>query len=67
MPERVVVVGLADASGATLVAAARRALEAADLVIGGRRHLDALAPPGARALPIEADVAGVLDAVATER
>ena len=35
-------------------------------MIGGRRHLDSLAPPGARALPIEADVAGVLDAVATE-
>jgi len=65
VPERIAVVGLAD-DGATLAKPARHALERADLVVGGRRQLDALAPSGVRRLPIGADVAGVLDAVAAE-
>jgi precorrin-6Y C5,15-methyltransferase (decarboxylating) len=37
-----------------------------DLIVGGHRQLAAAAPPGARTLAIEADVAAVLDAVAGE-
>ena len=37
-----------------------------DLIVGGHRHLAAAAPPNTRTLAIEADVAGVLDAVAKE-
>jgi precorrin-6B C5,15-methyltransferase / cobalt-precorrin-6B C5,C15-methyltransferase len=37
-----------------------------DLVVGGHRQLAAAAPPGARTVAIEADVAAVLDAVAAE-
>ena len=53
-------------SGPELGKDAARALQDADLVVGGRRHLDALAPPGARRLAVGGDVAGVLDAVAAE-
>jgi precorrin-6Y C5,15-methyltransferase (decarboxylating) len=37
-----------------------------DLIVGGHRQLAAAAPPGAKTLAIEADVAAVLDAVAAE-
>jgi precorrin-6Y C5,15-methyltransferase (decarboxylating) len=64
VPERpIVVVGVA---GAELGKDAARALQDADLVAGGRRHLDALAPRGARRLTITGDLGGVLDAVAAE-
>jgi precorrin-6Y C5,15-methyltransferase (decarboxylating) len=61
VPERIVVVGVTDPE--ILPKAARRAIESADLVVGGRRHLDALAPDG---VAIGGDVAAVLDAVAAE-
>lgn len=37
-----------------------------DLIVGGHRQLAAAAPPNTRTLAIEADVTGVLDAVAKE-
>lgn len=43
-----------------------RALQEADLVVGGARHLDALAPPGVRRAVVGADVGAALDAVSTE-
>ena len=63
MPERLTVIGIA---GDTLAKEAARALEEADLVVGGRRHLDAFGPTGAGRVAIEGDVAAVLDAVAAE-
>ncbi|HEX3394692.1 MAG TPA: precorrin-6y C5,15-methyltransferase (decarboxylating) subunit CbiE [Acidimicrobiales bacterium] len=64
MPELpIVVLGVA---GAELGKDAARALQDADLVVGGARHLDALAPRGARRLTITGDLDGVLDAVAAE-
>lgn len=65
MPERppIAVVGVTGEDAAGLAPAARRALDGAALVVGGRRHL-ALAPPGAATAVIEGDVAGVLDTVA---
>lgn len=61
MPERIVVVGVIDPEA--LSKAARHAIETADLVVGGRRHLDALAPAG---MVIGGDVPAVLDAIAAE-
>ncbi|HZQ27477.1 MAG TPA: precorrin-6y C5,15-methyltransferase (decarboxylating) subunit CbiE [Acidimicrobiales bacterium] len=59
MPERVRVVGMV---GDTPVAPVD-----GDLVIGGRRHLDALAlPAGTRTIAIEADIAAVMDAAEGE-
>lgn len=64
MPELpIVVVGVA---GVELGKDGARALQDADLVVGGQRHLDALAPRGARRLRITGDLDGVLDAVASE-
>ena len=64
MPEApLTVVGV---SGPELTKEAVRALQDADLVVGGPRHLDALAPPGARRLAVGGDLAEVLDAVAAE-
>lgn len=61
MPERVVVVGIGDPEA--LSKAARRAVESADLVVGGRRHLEAL---GVEGVVIAGDVASVVGAVADE-
>lgn len=58
MPEKVVVVGLGDPEA--LPKAARRAIEGADLVVGGRRHLDALGLDG---LVIGGDIAAIMAAV----
>ncbi|MFN2608977.1 MAG: precorrin-6y C5,15-methyltransferase (decarboxylating) subunit CbiE [Acidimicrobiales bacterium] len=64
MPELpIVVVGVA---GDALGKDAARALEGADLVVGGRRHLDAMAPAGARRLPFTGDLGAALEAVAAE-
>ena len=52
--------------GAERSDAARHALKSADLVVGGRRHLDALGRPGARTVAIEADVDVVVRQVADE-
>ncbi|HEV2369180.1 MAG TPA: precorrin-6y C5,15-methyltransferase (decarboxylating) subunit CbiE, partial [Acidimicrobiales bacterium] len=65
MAGRIAVVGV-PADGAPLAGPAAAALAAAEVVVGGRRHLSALAPTGARTLPVESDVASVLDAVAAE-
>ena len=61
MPERpIAVVGVAgDLPGKD----ATRPLERADLVVGGRRHLDALAPAGARRCAVGGDLGPALDAV----
>lgn len=66
VPERITVVGVAGHGPDDLRPDGRRALATADLVVGGRRHLDALAPTGARTAVIEADVEVVLDEVAAE-
>ncbi|MDP8936766.1 MAG: precorrin-6y C5,15-methyltransferase (decarboxylating) subunit CbiE [Actinomycetota bacterium] len=71
MPDHVAVIGrpplaVIGVAGDTLAKEAARALEGADLVVGGRRHLDAFAPSGARRMVIEGDVAAVLDAVGAE-
>ncbi|MGI9022581.1 MAG: precorrin-6y C5,15-methyltransferase (decarboxylating) subunit CbiE [Acidimicrobiales bacterium] len=59
----IVVVGV---SGPELAKDAARALQDADLVVGGSRHLEALAPAGARRLSVNGDLTAVLDAVAAE-
>ncbi|MDQ3680377.1 MAG: precorrin-6y C5,15-methyltransferase (decarboxylating) subunit CbiE [Actinomycetota bacterium] len=66
MPERISVVGVVGDGLDDLSAPGRRALAAADLVVGGRRLLDNLAPPGARTVVIEADVDAALEQVAAE-
>ncbi|MBW3547536.1 MAG: precorrin-6y C5,15-methyltransferase (decarboxylating) subunit CbiE, partial [Actinobacteria bacterium] len=64
MAASVAVVGLL--GGEPVGKAAGRALEAADLVVGGRHQLDACRPPPARTLAIEGALGPVLDAVAAE-
>jgi len=59
----VIVVGV---SGPDLAKDAARAVQDADLVVGGDRHLDTLAPPGTRRLSIKGDLAVVLDAIEAE-
>ena len=53
-------------SGDGLAKEAARAVEAADLVVGGRRHLDAFAPARSRRLVVGGDLAPVIEAVAAE-
>lgn len=65
-PERIVVIGIHGGDVADLPKLARRALEQADLVVGGRRHLAAVAPDAPRRLVIGGDVPSVLDAIAEE-
>ena len=65
-PERIVVIGIHGGDVAELPKPARRALEQADLVVGGRRHLAAIAPDAPRTLTIGGDVPLVLDAIAEE-
>jgi len=59
----IIVVGV---SGAELAKDEARAVQDADLIVGGGRHLDALAPPGVRRLTITGDLAAMLDAVEAE-
>ncbi len=66
MPERITVVGVVADEVEALGGAARRALASADLVVGGRRHLDALVRSGARRVVIGADVEAVLERIAHE-
>lgn len=66
MPERITVVGVGGHGPDGLGPDGRRALATADLVVGGRRHLDVLARPGSRTAVIDADVEAVLDEVAAE-
>ncbi|MDQ6798204.1 MAG: precorrin-6y C5,15-methyltransferase (decarboxylating) subunit CbiE [Actinomycetota bacterium] len=64
MPELpVIVVGV---SGSELAKDSARAVQDADLIVGGERHLDALAPTGTRRLRVTGDLAAVLDAVEAE-
>ena len=68
MPERIAVVGLAGTASA-LGPSATEAITGAELVVGGHRHLSVVAGllgPAARTVPIEKDVAAVLDRVAAE-
>lgn len=64
-PERIVVLGM-HGGDPELSKRAASALADADLVVGGRRHLAAVAPPAARTAALEADVAAVLDTVEGE-
>jgi precorrin-6Y C5,15-methyltransferase (decarboxylating) len=57
--ERIVVVGMLGGRPAV-------ALPRADLVVGGRRLLEAAAPTGVRTVAVEADVSAVLDEIAAE-
>ncbi len=66
-PERIVVVGVAGDDVSGLDPSARRALDDAGLVVGGRRHLDALVGAGSRTVVIEGDVHAALDQIAAER
>lgn len=59
MAERIVVVGLLGDRPVV-------ALPTADLVVGGRRLLEAAAPPGVRTVAVEADVPMVLDEIAAD-
>lgn len=66
-PERIVVIGAhAGGDDAGLPKPARTALEQADLVVGGRRHLAALAPAARRTVLVGDDLATVLDAIDAE-
>lgn len=65
MPERIAVVGIA--GGPSPGVEVRRLVETADVVVGGRHHLDAFAPGARRRVVLAGDVAGVLDEIdATE-
>ena len=67
MPERrISVIGLASDDASALSPRAVAAVEGADLVVAGRRHLDALCGPRRRTLAIEGDVVAVVAAVADE-
>src|SRR4051812_44511759 len=57
---RIAVVGV---MGDDLTKSAARAVERADVVVGGRRLLAAHAPEARRTIVIEADVDAVLDAI----
>lgn len=65
-PERIVVIGIHDGDASELPKRAHRALEEADLVVGGRRHLAAVAPDAPRTLVIGGDVPSVVDAIGAE-
>lgn len=65
-PERIVVVGIHGSPDGDLAKPARAALEQADLVVGGRRHLATLTPSTARTAVIGGDLASVLDAIDAE-
>jgi precorrin-6B C5,15-methyltransferase / cobalt-precorrin-6B C5,C15-methyltransferase len=65
MPERIAVVGVV--GGEPVGKEARAAIEAATVVAGAPRHLRTLAPLGARTLPIDGPLTGVLDALERER
>lgn len=65
-PERIVVAGIHGGDATELPKPARRALEQADLVVGGVRHLAAVAPDAPRTLAIGGDIPSVLDAIAEE-
>ncbi len=62
-PERIVVIGLHGQAEGELPKPARLALEEADLVVGGGRHLAAFTRPGRPTLTIGGDVDAVLDAI----
>lgn len=66
MAERVTVVGLGPGGLDAMAKSARGALESADLVVGGARHLALVGSTRARRALIEGDLAGVLDAIEAE-
>jgi precorrin-6Y C5,15-methyltransferase (decarboxylating) len=65
VPERIAVVGII--GGEPVGKEARAAIDAATVVAGAPRHLDTLAPLGARALPIDGPLTAVLDEIERER
>lgn len=66
MAEHVTVIGLGPGGLDTLGKPARAALEAADLVVGGARHLELVGRWRSRRELIEGDVASVLDTIEGE-
>lgn len=62
-PERIVVIGLHGDDDSHLPKRARLAIEQAQLVVGGRRHLAAFAAGAPNTAVIAADVGGVLDQI----
>jgi precorrin-6Y C5,15-methyltransferase (decarboxylating) len=65
VPERIAVVGIS--GGEPVGKEARAAIDAATVVAGAPRHLDTLAPLGARALPIDGPLAALLDEIERDR
>ncbi|HZT65497.1 MAG TPA: precorrin-6y C5,15-methyltransferase (decarboxylating) subunit CbiE [Acidimicrobiales bacterium] len=65
MPERVVVIGVSCDDG-RIPSSLAPLVARCDLVVGGRRHLDRLAPPGSRTAVIGADVGAALDTIEAE-
>jgi precorrin-6Y C5,15-methyltransferase (decarboxylating) len=65
VPERIAVVGIS--GGEPVGKEARAAIDAATVVVGAPRHLDTLAPLGARALPIDGPLAALLDEIERDR
>jgi precorrin-6Y C5,15-methyltransferase (decarboxylating) len=67
VPERIAVVGLGADGLCGVGEEARRAVDRAALVVGGRRHLAALTPSGpARTLGLTADLGAAFDEIETE-
>ncbi|HEY1635896.1 MAG TPA: precorrin-6y C5,15-methyltransferase (decarboxylating) subunit CbiE [Acidimicrobiales bacterium] len=67
MADRIAVVGLGADGLCGVGSEARCAIERATLVVGGRRHLAAFAPPsGTRTAPLTADVGAALDEIEAE-
>lgn len=65
-PERIVVIGLPGDGATGLGKEARWALDGADLLVGGRRHIADIRATAARTAFIEGDIPAVIDAVAAE-
>lgn len=63
----IVVVGVPPAGGGALGAAEQVALAEADVIAGGRRLLDSVAPAGRETIEITGDLPAALDAIETAR
>ena len=57
---RIRVVGVGPGSAGYLTGAAREAVAAADILVGGRRHLDSLAAPDQEVFPLTGDLTGAV-------
>jgi precorrin-6y C5,15-methyltransferase (decarboxylating) CbiE subunit len=61
------VVGVGPGTAEWLMPAVWQAMRCADVVVGGRRHLEQYAPSTAERIPIGADIATVMDAIRARR